>query len=376
MSSGTLASLFVLPEGQRRLVPWLATLTIAMIARLLPYPFVFAGVTDTYGILVFAPFDLALAWGPLLWGYVFALTTGAGGRETLTRVRWHLVPGALYVAYRCVCLMMPLDVKVWWYGAGHTRFVLPSVALLSLVSLLVYAQLSWTRYRAWSSQSPLNAAPRVGRPSWLRQAVLGGLALFAAVGVALLLAHVFVTPMIFLAEFPEALAYAALAYAAMVTGVRLAHVASDAIAHKVEAITVASRNATAERAAHYRAQAEEWRQRVVRAGWHRDPQLTLEKLAKALDTSPRTLSRVLNSGLETTFSALINGLRVEDATRMLAQNTGATVLEVAFAVGFASKASFHRAFKRHASSTPSELRAGAASQNPPIDTVASSETTG
>jgi transcriptional regulator GlxA family with amidase domain len=117
------------------------------------------------------------------------------------------------------------------------------------------------------------------------------------------------------------------------------------------------------------AEAEAWRDRVIAAAWHRDPSLTLAKLASHLATSPRSVSRTLNEGSGESFNDFINRIRVEEAARILAAAPDSDVLRVAFDVGFASKASFNRAFARHLGRTPTEVRSGQAdstSQLPPM----------
>ena len=95
---------------------------------------------------------------------------------------------------------------------------------------------------------------------------------------------------------------------------------------------------------------------------HRNPDLTLGLLADVLGMSDKVLSYVLNEGLGTTYAAFVNGLRVADARRALADPALAhrTVLSLGLDAGFSSKATFNRAFKAATGRTPSEVRGGAA----------------
>ena len=85
-------------------------------------------------------------------------------------------------------------------------------------------------------------------------------------------------------------------------------------------------------------------------------ELSLAALAHTLSIEPHQLSRFLNLRLHTTFSALINSYRVDEAKALLTEEPGWTILDVAFAAGFNSKASFNRIFKKLTGMTPSEYR--------------------
>jgi AraC-like DNA-binding protein len=91
---------------------------------------------------------------------------------------------------------------------------------------------------------------------------------------------------------------------------------------------------------------------------YRNPDLTLCLLADALGLSDKVLSYVLNEGMGTAYAPYVNGLRVEEARRALADPALAhrTVLSVGLDAGFSSKATFNRAFKAATGRTPSSVR--------------------
>jgi AraC-like DNA-binding protein len=88
------------------------------------------------------------------------------------------------------------------------------------------------------------------------------------------------------------------------------------------------------------------------------PALTLEKLAGQLRIQPRLLSNIINRHFDCNFFEFINSYRVEEAKRMLADNTHAdkTMLDIMLDVGFNSKATFNTLFKKKVGMTPSEYR--------------------
>jgi len=61
-----LATLLLLPVGKHPGSKALAALVAAIALRIAPYILGFAGAYDTHPALTFAPFDVTLAWGPLL----------------------------------------------------------------------------------------------------------------------------------------------------------------------------------------------------------------------------------------------------------------------------------------------------------------------
>jgi AraC-like DNA-binding protein len=85
-------------------------------------------------------------------------------------------------------------------------------------------------------------------------------------------------------------------------------------------------------------------------------ELTLSILAHEIGIEPHHLSRFLNIHLHTTFHNLVNKYRVNNAATMLFNNPKISVLDIAFASGFNSKASFNRIFKKTTGSTPKQYR--------------------
>ena len=88
----------------------------------------------------------------------------------------------------------------------------------------------------------------------------------------------------------------------------------------------------------------------------RNPDLTLNDLAKSLDVHPNYLSQVINSKEKKSFYDLVNESRVDAFIKKITQpiNQQYTLLAIAFDCGFNSKASFNRNFKKYTGYTPSD----------------------
>jgi AraC-like DNA-binding protein len=89
-----------------------------------------------------------------------------------------------------------------------------------------------------------------------------------------------------------------------------------------------------------------------------DAELSLAILARDLDVSTNHVSQVINEFDECKFNDFINKRRVAEACRRLQQSRDTNLLQLAMDVGFNSKSSFNRAFRKFAGVTPSEYLAG------------------
>ena len=87
-----------------------------------------------------------------------------------------------------------------------------------------------------------------------------------------------------------------------------------------------------------------------------DPRPTVEDVAGALGTTPRTLQRWL-ADESLTFSSVL-GDTIRDAAIDMLREQGLPVADVARRLGFSSRIAFHRAMLRWTGKSPAELRAG------------------
>ena len=338
----------------------LAALTMVAALRLMPYVLGFAGAYDAYRWLTFAPLDYTLALGPLLWAYVAALTTG----ELPRRWRWHLVPALLQTVYFLVCFALPVEAKWAWYSGGHLTVVEPIGLGVVLMSVAGYGLAAWRRYadhQRWLTDNLSNREEfRLG---WLRLVLLA----IASTWVVVACFFVFAKmrgPLDYFDRMPAVLWLAGLVYALGLAGWRfgsrpmpLLEAVSPATDMPSTSVGDAVDSARETPRAAQREQALEWAARTEAAGWWRDASLTRDGLARYLDTSPRTLSRVLNEGLGQSFNEFINRLRVQAVAAELADGSrDRDVLQIAFDAGFNSKASFNRVFKAYTGRTPSDFR--------------------
>lgn len=85
------------------------------------------------------------------------------------------------------------------------------------------------------------------------------------------------------------------------------------------------------------------------------PDLTLEPMARELGMGGDTVSQEVRRAFGKPFKAALNGLRLEEARRLL-HATDLGIAEIAFKVGYGSVPHFNRLFREHWGHTPTEER--------------------
>lgn len=85
-----------------------------------------------------------------------------------------------------------------------------------------------------------------------------------------------------------------------------------------------------------------------------DPELTVGKVAAHLQTSPKTISAVLNQHIRKGFNEFVNEHRIGEVKRQLLnpENRHLTITGIALECGFNSQATFQRVFKTAVGLTP------------------------
>ncbi|MCR9248866.1 MAG: helix-turn-helix domain-containing protein [bacterium] len=90
---------------------------------------------------------------------------------------------------------------------------------------------------------------------------------------------------------------------------------------------------------------------------YQDPGLTIAKMARQLNWPINNVSRIINESLHTNFNDLINHHRIIAFKERIVQPESEkySIVGLGQEVGFSSKASFYRAFKKETGMTPSEF---------------------
>jgi AraC-like DNA-binding protein len=347
---------------------FLAALLIVIAMRLFPYIIGYAGYYDAYPWLSFAPYNASLAFGPLLYFYVYCLSSAD---SRVPRGWWrHFVPVALQLLYYCVIFSFPLAAKNDWDSRVHVPWVSPAEQIATFLSIAVYWALSYKHYFAYQRWLTQNVSDREDHHvEWVRNFLIA-LAITLLLWAGLVAFERWVSALNYFQRYPLYLWLTILTYYLGTEGYRHARhryppfLAKEAPVIEAEALEAPASTVTEKSLRDWRVIGETWKRTIETERWWQDPALNLAGLARKLGTNTSDLSRAINDGLGLNFNELINRMRV-DAVRTALANAkdNRSLLDIAFDAGFSSKASFNRSFKLIAGETPSAYRTKVAAQS-------------
>lgn len=87
-----------------------------------------------------------------------------------------------------------------------------------------------------------------------------------------------------------------------------------------------------------------------------DPYISLESLAKELNTNSTYLSRHINNAYEQNFRSWINSLRIAESQRLIIEESCLSLAEIGQRVGIPSTSTFYRQFAAVTGMSPTEYR--------------------
>ncbi len=302
--------------------------------------------------IVFAPLPFTFALGPLLYAYVRARL----GQDRLGVIHWVLpiVQAIVVVGVSA----SPVSVQQMYMGRVFAPWWAIVQTAIFALGFATYIVLSRRDLEA-EGGAPYDWAR--ARDRWLRHVLTGATVALVSIIVFNLIGPLFSGPaglrffgISWLLSL-ETLLYSVILYATAFGGWVQADVRSDPAPDAPVRRTPIEAEAEATHVAAL--------ERVVNDERpYLDPNLSLASLADQIGVTDKVLSSVINVALGTTYTDYVNGLRVEDAKRRLADPSQAhlTVLSIGLDAGFASKSTFNRVFKETTGQTPSAYRAAVA----------------
>ncbi len=349
------ALLLLTRQIERRANFWLALLLLAGLIAQVPQIIGFANAYDVWPGLTFAPFNVELYIGPLIYLHAYRLMED----RPLGWRKWLIVPGLLQTAYYVWAFTMLGDYKAKWAytRAAHSPYIQPVETLLGIAFIVIAILAAFRLMRRYNSFLTATQSAEIEfRPDWLRYL------LFAMIGAGLIFAGLEIVPFFiedvsYIAEFPAQLLLTAIT----------AWFGFEAVARTNKEFPKMPAHGGALETLETPSETRDWtresiilKARVIEAGWYLEPRLSIGDLARRMGSNETYISRTLNQGLDQSFNAFINALRVDRAKSLIVGQT-LGMLEIAYESGFNSKATFNRVFRNIAGMTPSAFKR---SQNP------------
>ena len=345
----TSAGFLLLGGGKRIGAGWLGFLVLALTAQMLDYFLSASGIYFHHRGLYFSPLFYSFAFGPLLYSYcrvrmadgLFAsekVGTGEGGPVGEGRLSfWHWIPVGVQFVFYCTLGLQSLDTKAWFWMEVHKPITRYMEYYGSLFSMVLYLA-SILRLSKGS----------MAKPAWFAPSICALLGFYGLAAIDPLINEHYLpagAPKFYLAQ----LALPVIAYALAVGAWLFPQLKSIS-----GSLALPSRpRPQADPGLLKKTMAALDQQRL-----YTDPDLSLGGLASYLGCSPNQLSATINSGLDQSFSELLNGLRVAEVKRRLEgpEVLQFTILALAFDSGFNSKSAFNRIFKESTGCTPNTYR--------------------
>ncbi len=350
---------------------------------LLDYFLMQSGLYTSQPQLLFLVSPLTLAYGPLLYFYIKRLI----GDQTVQAKQWRhfiLVP----LGYGCALPMyfIPLEARSAFIedpqqilnALAHTVFPLEISALLSgLLSLsitivpLIYGVVILKYLKRYRQRIRIAFADTAtANLSWITQLIYLCLALSILYGISIIwsfgqasIMEIEGTQVAITTTLPITIP---VLMSVMALYLAIRALRQPAILHTLLLSTPAAAPGPDARkyarSAVSPSQAQTMQQRLLEflanSRIYNKSGLTLPELAQHLEVSSHQLSQVINEAMGTSFFDLINRLRIDEAKRLLADESerNSPILAIALQVGYKSKSAFYRLFKERTGLTPTAYR--------------------
>ncbi|MEL6666847.1 MAG: AraC family transcriptional regulator [Pseudomonadota bacterium] len=308
---------------------------------------------------------------PSIWLYVRALTSEYTLRFSM-RDSWHLLPFGIALIISLFILSSPFEIRHELLGDGEPtdslQVILLAVALLTLlftwvVQTTIYVfkiYIRLTRYR--TRLRDIFASTRGRELHWISWVVTLLVINLLSVGTEMFYV---MTPAIGILTdtFDFALVWIfslwGLRATPAIEGAGGPRPDADSVPEDRDGAGVRKSAAKYEKSAltaeHLERISEKLNRVMNDQKLYLEPSLSLRDLAKAVSTPPNYVSQTLNSEIGETFFDYVNGWRVRDAMPKI-RGSQESILSILYEVGFNSRSSFYKAFKRETGMTPRAYR--------------------
>lgn len=336
---------------------WLGLFTLLCALYIAPFMLGYAGWYSRQpyrNILFYIPFQQLFLFGPVLYFYVRSLLDKS--YQFTRQDALHFLPSAIYGAYALIVVVTDLLVlnRAFFYADGNDKDFSTWYQIAGLCSLVFYLVLSlrvYQTYRTITYNSVSFADGVMFR--WTQRFLIAFLLL-----IAIRLLFFLVNPEggSFGQKFWYYVCFSLLFYYISISGYTNSLLSSTPFTQEKaapEELPAADPGDKQEMP-----DLELWKQRVEALMTvekkYEDPELVIADLANALNTHPKKISQVINQGFGMNFNDFVNHYRILALQQKFqkGEHSMQTLLGMAFDVGFNSKSTFNRAFKRETQLSP------------------------
>ena len=348
--AGVINGLFVslllfLKQESRKAHVFLIFLTLLFVFRVCIYLLGSSSVYDPHQWFYLPPIEFSLAYGPLVYAYVLTFSGKTVGRSIFL----HLMPFVIQATYYLVLLLLPKHISYAWIQNVHFPWVDYVLALCVMASMSIYLYLSFRCLKIFNQRlDQQRSDSEEFRLPWIRKFLYLNTLSLMTLGLFLLLG------------FWSQLSYDEHFWLFLIQSLLLLYLSFESwkfgdvkVPHLVD---VPAPEIDIEQSVRQKALA--WQKLIDESAWWKNPEFSLKDLAHQLGSNTSTVSEVLNKGLEKNFNTIINEMRVANICKVLRNGVNdRSILDIALSMGFNSKNSFNRNFKKIVGLTPSQFLA-------------------
>lgn len=336
--------------SERASLLWLLALSAAAGISATPMIIGFAGAYDLWPNLTFLPTDFSLLLGPLLLAHAQTLMLKKPYSHTF--LIW-LIPGAIHFVYQFFTFTQFADYESKWQYSAQWHEPYVARLLIFLAAILSFAALTKIQtlrknYLQWLENHRANE--RQYETAWF--------------------AHLyFIAPPLLLVWLASNMAFSFLHisyeiafWADLTSLLGLFLLVAEATSHSHKPYPKQELSESNSKLPLQTSDTKNWEeeglallQQISNERWFLDPELTLQDVSRMAGSNQSYVSKALNTGLNRSFSSIVNELRVEYAKQLIAEEQ-LSLLEIAGAAGFGSKSSFNRAFSQFCGKSPSSFK--------------------
>jgi AraC-like DNA-binding protein len=355
--------LFTKPEN-RHANKWLALLLTAISLHLFEYGANISGITLKYPFLIASTYPLLFCFGPFYYIYCHYLLDK--NYKVGIKSIFHFIPAVLVLLLMLPFYSMPANKKLSFIQnlESNGNLVIPTEQLVFMAIhvlqtvVYLYAAYKFIAKKEADLKEFSSDVLVVKKISWLNTFSLY-FAIYLILYFLLVLALTFVNSFQFQIDYVMLLITSLSLYAIGYSAIQSPEIFKSFPDLEFQSYKPNSQTPQTElkNGGRFPGLKEKLLQFMETNKPHLKSDLKISELADSLSVPSHLLSQLINDEFLVNFYDFINKYRVEDAKKLLIEdNRNFKILAIAYEVGFNSKATFNRVFKKFTSHTPSDFK--------------------